>query len=406
MHPSVSYLYSLQRFGMKFGLRNIRVLLRTVGNPHRKIRTVHVAGTNGKGSTSAMIAAIYRAAGYRVGLYTSPHLVRFNERIRINGHDIVDNDIARIVRTLRPAIEKTQATFFEAATAVAFRYFAERNVDIAVIETGLGGRLDATNVVRPLVSVITSIGKDHTEQLGKSYASIAREKAGIIKSAVPVVVGKIHGTALTEIRKKAAVQRSPLLVSRTIALPADVSLQLRGSYQSDNARCAVAAVAVTAGKFLIGDKAVKAGLENTMEYSGLRGRCEIVRHSPTVILDVAHNPDGIRALVGQLKSIAVKKFIVVFGVMKDKDYASMLRELKKLSPIMVCTQPDTDRALPVHVLYDLSRVLNYRTLASSSVIDAINRARKLAGKNGTVVITGSHYVVGEAMHHRGIQKKP
>ena len=353
-----------------------------------------------------MIAAIYSAAGYRVGLYTSPHLVRFNERIRINGIEIADNDVARIVRLLRPVIDKTQATFFEATTAIAFRYFAEQRVDIAVIETGLGGRLDSTNVIRPLVSVITSIGKDHTEQLGSTYSSIAREKAGIIKSTVPVVVGNVRGTAFAVIRETAVSKRSPLLVSRKITIPRNITLQLPGEYQLENARCAIAAVTLTADRFCIGDAAVKRGLERTTELTGLRARCEMIHRSPTILLDVAHNPDGMRALIGQLKTMPIRKLLVVFGVMIDKDYTSMLAEFKGLKPTIICTQPKTDRALPVQKLCEVCDVLNFQTLAVVSVREAVLRAKKLAGKSGTIVVTGSHYVVGEAIPHCGVQKIP
>ena len=367
MPSTILYLYSLQRFGMKFGLRNIRTLLRTIGDPQKEFPSIHVAGTNGKGSTAAMIAAIYSAAGYRVGLYTSPHLVRFNERIRINGIDIADRDVTRIVRILRPAIEKTQSTFFEATTAVAFRYFAEQRVDIAVIETGLGGRLDSTNVIRPIVSVITSIGKDHTEQLGRTYSSIAGEKAGIIKSEVPIVVGNVRGAALAVIRDTAFSKHSALLLSRNIKIPRNIILQLRGPYQLDNARCAIAAVTLTADRFLIGDAAVKHGLEKTMELTGLRARCETIHLSPTVILDVAHNPDGMRALIGQLNTMPIRKLIVIFGVMKDKDYTSMLGAFKSLKPTIICTQPVTDRALSVQKLCEVCGVLNFQTVSAVSV---------------------------------------
>jgi dihydrofolate synthase/folylpolyglutamate synthase len=406
MPSTIPYLYSLQRFGMKFGLRNIRSLLRSIGDPQKQFPAIHIAGTNGKGSTSAMIAAIYSAAGFRVGLYTSPHLVRFNERIRINGIEIADKDIVRIVRNLRPEIETTRATFFEATTAVAFQYFAERHVDIAVIETGLGGRLDSTNVIRPLVSVITSIGKDHIEQLGKTFSSIAAEKAGIIKSSVPVVVGNVRGTALATIRKIAASKRSPLLLSRKIIIPRNVTLQLQGLFQSENARCAIAAIALTSDRFLIGDAAVKIGLEKTTELTGLHARCETIQHSPAIILDVAHNPDGMRALVRQLKTISIRKLFVVFGVMKDKDYTSMLKEFRGLKPTIICTQPFTERALPVQKLIEVCRVLNFQTLSAATVGDAVESAKKTAGKSGTIVVTGSHYVVGEAMPHCRVQKKP
>lgn len=406
MHSTIRYLYSLQRFGMKFGLRNIRTLLRSIGNPHRKFKSIHVAGTNGKGSTSSMIAAIYAAAGYRVGLYTSPHLVRFNERIRINGTPISDRDIARIARSLRPHIDKVKGTFFEAATAIAFRYFAEQRVDIAVIETGLGGRLDATNVLRPLVSVITAIGKDHTEQLGTTITSIAREKAGIIKPTTPVVIGKLGTTAHREIGRRAAALRSPLLRSRYITIPGDISVQLCGQYQTENARCAVAAVTLTLDHFVLGDSSLKNGLEKTTALTGLRGRFETVRKSPTVILDVAHNPDGIRSLVQELHGMQIKKCVVVFGVMKDKDSHAMLKLLQRLKPLVICTQPETERALSSIEIGAICNALKIRYLIVENVKEAVNRSLKAAGKKGTVVITGSHYVVGEALPHIKIQKMP
>jgi dihydrofolate synthase/folylpolyglutamate synthase len=299
-----------------------------------------------------------------------------------------------------------KGTFFEATTAIAFQYFAEQRVDIAIIETGLGGRLDATNVLRPLVSVITSIGKDHTEQLGSTITSITREKAGIIKRKTPVVIGNLGITAQREIRKTAAVMRSPLLRSRFIKIPGDITVQLRGRYQKENARCAIAAVTLTLNHFVLGDSSLKIGLEKTSALTGLRGRFETVRKSPAVILDVAHNPDGIRSLTGELQRLHAKKYVVVFGVMKDKDSRAMLTELRRLKPLVICTQPKTERALTSTEIGALCDALKIRHLITGTVKDAVERSQTVAGKIGTVVVTGSHYVVAEAMMHIKIKKMP
>lgn len=397
MHNTLSYLYSLHKFGMKFGLRNIRSLLKVVDNPHRKYPTVHIAGTNGKGSTSSMIAAILTAAGYKVGLYTSPHLVKFNERIRINGVMISDTEVVRYTKLLRPHIEKVKGTFFEATTAMAFRYFADQKVDVAVIETGLGGRLDSTNVVRPIVSVITSIGKEHTEQLGKTIASIAREKAGIIKFRTPVVLGNMSRTARAVMTRKAHDMRAPVLHANRFSIPNSVSIQLKGKHQHKNAQCAVAGCAVIAHHFVIDEKAIHDGLENTSPLTGLRARFEIAHGSPQVLLDVAHNPDGVKTLCTELRRLKYRKMAIVFAVMKDKDYATMGRELRKVHAAVVVTQPSVERALPAGDLYAAYSKMNFVLHCAPSVRDAIRIGKRLAGSKGLLVVTGSHFLVGEAM---------
>jgi len=395
MSDTLAYLYSLHKLGMKFGLRNIRQLLRYAGNPHKKFPSIHIAGTNGKGSTSSMIAAIFTAAGYNVGLYTSPHLVHFNERIRINGKIISNKDVVKYTAMLKPQIQQSQATFFEATTAMAFKYFADKQVDLAVIETGLGGRLDSTNVITPIVSVITSIGKDHVEQLGNTLSSIASEKAGIIKPRIPVVLGPISGIARQVILRRAKLLRSSVLYSEKIAIPENISVQLQGEYQQANVRCAVAACVVASNKFVLGDEAIKKGLEHTVELSGLRGRFEMIHSTPRVILDVAHNPAGIHSLVSAVKKLSYKKLVVVFGVMKDKDYLVIGKELQSLAPIIVLTQPVGERSMPVRELYNAYTTLGFTMYVRERSEDAFHLARNLAGKNGLVLVTGSHYLVGE-----------
>lgn len=382
---------------MKFGLRNIRRLLSFAGDPHRRFKSVHIAGTNGKGSTSSMIAAILTSAGYSVGLYTSPHLVRFNERIRINGEMISDDDLDYYVRRLRPQIEKSGATFFESATAVAFKYFADKKVDFAVIETGLGGRLDSTNVITPLVSVITTIGKDHMEQLGDTIEAIAFEKAGIIKRKVPVVIGKISPPARDVIIAAAAKKSAPLYEASRLRLPAANSIQLAGDHQRMNARTAIAAVNIIAQHCVIGNDAIRKGLAQTSELTGLRGRQELIPQNPPILLDAGHNPDGIRTLINRLKKNLHQRIVIIFGVMKDKDYRSMVRMFKQIGAVIVAVQPAGERALSVSEIIEQCRRNGLESIPALGISEALRIGRKTAGPKGLLVITGSHYLIGEVL---------
>ncbi len=395
MKSTIDFLYSLQKFGMKIGLRNIRRLLRSIDNPHTSLRTIHIAGTNGKGSTSSMIAAILTSAGYKVGLYTSPHLVKFNERIRINGLPISDKNIVRYTNLLKQEIQKSKATFFETTTAIAFKYFADYKVDFAVIETGLGGRLDSTNVIRPLVSVITSIGKEHTEILGKTFTSIATEKAGIIKPLIPVVIGDIKGIALKTIVQHARSKKSPILFSSKITIPKNYEIELKGEYQSANAKAAVGAITIISQRYVIGDKAIKEGLKNISKLTGLRGRFEFVHSKQPIILDVAHNPEGIKVLTQEIKKLKYKKIFIIFAAMKDKDFKSSLRHLKKVKPVIITTQPSVERAQSSQILYSTCKLLKIQCILSSSVQESVKIGLKQAGHDRLLVITGSHFLVGE-----------
>ncbi|MCK9409255.1 MAG: bifunctional folylpolyglutamate synthase/dihydrofolate synthase [Bacteroidetes bacterium] len=404
MNPTIEYLFSLHTFGMKFGLRNIRSLLHFCGDPHHQLRTVHIAGTNGKGSTSSIIASILTAAGYSVGLYTSPHLVSFNERIRINGVMIPEKDLVRYVRKLRPEIERLHATFFEATTAIAFRYFADQQVDIAVIETGLGGRLDSTNVLRPMVSVITSIGKDHTQQLGTTLYDIASEKAGIIKRNIPIVMGNLTGVARKTIIEAAKKKHSPWIAASKINAPKGIQIELKGIHQRANARTALATISLVTKHFLIGDQAVKQGLEQTSALSGLRARYEFHKGHPDVVLDVAHNPDGIKTLVTELSELTYQRIVILFAVMKDKDYRSMLKQFKKLHPVIVATQPAGERALPSGVLHSVCQSMGFHSYETKNLREAYQIAKKKSGQKGLLIVTGSHYLIGEVIPL--IEKKP
>ncbi|MGE5315076.1 MAG: bifunctional folylpolyglutamate synthase/dihydrofolate synthase [Acidobacteriota bacterium] len=411
---TLSYLYGLQKFGIKLGLRNSEQLLAGLDNPHRAFPSVHIAGTNGKGSTSSMIAAVLSAAGYRVGLYTSPHLIDFNERIRINGRNISDSALVRYAEMIRPAVDRCNATFFEATTAIAFRYFADRRVDIAVVETGLGGRLDATNVLTPLVSVITSIGKDHMDVLGDTIAKIAREKGGIIKPGVPCVAGRMPAQAKKVLERIARANSSRMIAVQdsavdllpdgtlTLEVPGrtitSVELSLKGTYQKDNAAAALCALNELAGNgFAISDDAIRRGFDNVGRLSGLRARMQIVERRPMLICDVAHNPDAARVLADSIRLIAHRRLHLIFGVMKDKDYRPMIRTLSELGGRFYCVQASIERSLSASDLFAVVTEEGGEAEQCSTIASALRAARAAAHPDDLILVTGSHYIVGEAM---------
>jgi dihydrofolate synthase/folylpolyglutamate synthase len=417
---TLRYLYALQRRGMKFGLRNTRELLRTLGNPQRKFRSVHIAGTNGKGSTSAFLASMAMEAGLKTGLYTSPHLFRFTERIRVNGMELSEDRLVYYVKELRRAIETVHATFFEATTCVAFRYFADEQVELAVVETGLGGRFDSTNVLHPLISIITSIGLDHTEYLGTTPEEIAAEKGGIIKVGVPVILGNIdqrplHVLKLIAKRRKSRIIQATRSLRCTLRMKkgdhilwftsgslrnSSARLGLGGAYQVSNAQAAVAAFAQLQRQGVVKGltkKAVRNGLGNVVKNTGLRGRLERI-NSPegSYIFDVAHNPDGMRSLGDTLASEHLTPAVVVFGAMADKNIQGMLLYLRRLCDSLIATAPAMERALPAAGIRRLARDAGFEVEMGRRVSSAVRRARKLVGR-GVILVTGSHYVVAEGL---------
>jgi len=419
---AIKYLYSLEERGIKFGLRNIRILLASVGNPHRQFPAIHIAGTNGKGSTCSFLASIAMEGGCKTGLYTSPHVVRFTERICIDGKEIAEDELAEYVQDLRPSIEATGATFFEATTCIAFRYFADRKVDVAIIETGLGGRLDATNVVRPLLSVITNVSADHLEFLGSTLRSIAKEKGGIIKPGIPCVTASTDSLICRTLstiaqRRHTKLYRAADLVRmhkpfgnvRTQSIDLwgqhvraeNNTLGLPGSHQGENARLACAAIELLhrqegalARRFT--NQAIARGLRRVRINTSLRGRLESIGRRKQYILDVGHNPDAMKTIAKTLRENSTKGFVVVFGVMRDKEYTSMIQELAPVAAIFVTVQAKTRRSLPEGVLRREIGRQNLPVRKGGSVLSGLTIARKLAGKKLKVLVTGSHYVVGEA----------
>ncbi len=406
----LDYLYGLEKFGMVFGLENITWLLGLIGNPQDSLKTVHIAGTNGKGSVASMLSEILKTAGYVTGMYTSPHLISFTERITVNGDYIPEAEVAGLTEYIKERMDKEERprplTFFDFTTALAFEYFKRKGVAIAVVETGLGGRLDSTNVLRPLVTVITNVALDHQEYLGNTIKEIAQEKAGVVKEHVPVVTGA-KGESL-DIIKAAAVNTAlyaldkhftykkkseQLMWYRGIRMTYDdLSVALRGDHQLFNAALALCALEILSpAGFPVKEYAVRKGLASVQ----WPARLELVRKpgKPLVLIDGAHNPDGVGTLVSYLKSHFVnRKKILVFGVMKDKDFKEMLQELLPVVHQVILTRPEIDRAaLPT----DVARYAP-GALIAASVKEAVDRANAIADEHDLIIITGSFYTVGEA----------
>ena len=422
---TLDHLYRLERFGIKLGLDNIRRLLSLLGDPHRDLKVLHVTGTNGKGSVCAYAASALRSAGYRVGLYTSPHLIRFNERIRVDGEPISDDDVLRIWSGMQPAIHAMTAarpidhpTFFEVTTAMAFQYFRERRVDVAVVEVGMGGRMDATNVVDGLVSVVTRVDLEHTDHLGKTVERIAREKAGIIKSSSRAVT--VDQPALPVIEARCREVHAPLSVvgrdvrfERGPARPGGQGVEVRGAFgsievhtpllgpfQSENVAVAVAALTELRSAGLhLGDEAIRAGIAAVR----WAARFEVVRENPTVVVDGAHNGPAAIAVAAAMKEVFPgRRAIVVAGILNDKDLRTMAGALGPLAGRVIACRPKTPRA------FDPEEVAAaFRQYAEASVVpavrEAIDAALSAARPEDVVLITGSIYTAGEALEHLGVR---
>lgn len=403
----------------KPGLDNVLALMVQFGNPHTKFHSIHVAGTNGKGSTSHLIAAVLQAAGYKVGLYTSPHLVDFRERIRINGQPIPQQEVVDFVEKIRnphSTISRINPSFFEITMALAFDYFAKQQVDIAVVEVGLGGRLDSTNIITPLLSVITNIGFDHTEFLGNTLADIAREKAGIIKPNVPCVIGEtdpetapvfieaakrngIYGEGLetTDCRIWFADQCGYLRKRRKNDVK---ECQLKGIYQEHNQQTAYVALQVlrnyTNHPLRITPSAIANGYAHVCTLTGLRGRWETLCEKPLTICDTGHNSHGIKYVAEQLQQYQISnlqsQMHIVFGMVNDKDVDVVLKLMPKDAHYYF-TQAQTHRAIPAK---DLAQLFGSGDVFSD-VPSAVRAAQKNATDKDIIFIGGSNYVVGEAL---------
>jgi dihydrofolate synthase / folylpolyglutamate synthase len=398
---AIEFLYSLRLFGMKLGLDNTLRLAAAMGNPHERLRFIHVAGTNGKGSTCAMLESIYRAAGRRVGLFTSPHLVSFAERIQVGRRLISQEDVARLTDEIRAAIdalgEDAHPTFFEVVTVMALKYFAEQRCDLVVWETGLGGRLDATNIVTPLASVITNVQLDHQQWLGHTLPEIAREKAGIIKSGIPVLTTTDDAGTLAVIAETARQQKSPLTV---VTEPADSwEIGLAGEHQKRNAGLALAVVRLLQPQIPVSESAMRDGLK-TIHWEG---RLQIVPQADgrIILLDGAHNPAGAQTLVAALQTqFAGRIPALILGTMADKDYAAICGLLAPVAAKIFLSPIGSDRGADPQSLADCSRLAN----PAAVVVVCRNIAHALAAAvtEPFVVVTGSIHFVGEAMQELGL----
>ena len=411
---AVAYLYRLQKHGIKLGLVTMTALMVRLGMPQTRYRTLHIAGTNGKGSTAAMAAAVLQAAGYRVGLYTSPHLVEFRERIRVNGEMIAESRVAQLTEQLQALCQPDLSpTFFEYTTAMAFQHFADSGVDVAVLEVGLGGRFDATNVVMPMACAVTTISLDHQEYLGTTCSSIAFEKAGILKPGVPVVLGRIEDDAWRTIEQAARERQAPVFrlnedfrtegeepqqfSYRGLGMQYDgLTCALEGRHQLDNAACALALLGAAAPKGIaVTADAVRAGLRAV----NWAGRLEVVDRRPTILLDGAHNPAAATALADSLtrsdRSHPSRPVVLVLGMMSDKDHRGFVEPLRDLIDEVVLTQADLPRAATAQELQaSLEGLLPHPHLVPS-ISDAMALARQLATPDGLVCVTGSLMLVGE-----------
>ncbi len=396
---AVRHLYDLQLFGARFGLEVPEKLAALAGRPQDGLRFVHVAGTNGKGSVCAMLEAVFRAAGLRTGLYTSPHLVSFTERLQVDRTNIPPADVVRLVERIRPMLASfppdEHPTFFEVVTVMALMWFAEQRVDIVVWETGLGGRLDATNIVTPLVSVITGIGLDHEKWLGDTLAKIAAEKAGIIKPGIPVVTGVDEAEPLEVIEAVAAARRAPLhrVATGRHGIAGSAALSLLGAHQRHNAAVAEAAVRAIAATIPVTDDAVRHGLENT----SWPGRLQRIRRGDQpLLLDGAHNPQGAAALRQTLRvEFPDRRPALVVGAMQDKDVAGILGILAPLARRIVATRITSERAMPAGELAPHCRRANPDAVVEEapSVGEALSRVKD----EPFVLLTGSLYFIGEAL---------
>lgn len=406
LEDALQKIFGMHQFNIKLGLDNINKLLKYLGDPQKKFNSIHVAGSNGKGSTSSYLASILMEAGYKTGLYTSPHFVRFNERVRINGIEIPDDYITDFISDLEDYINKERPTFFEITTALGFKYFSENNLDIAVIETGLGGRLDATNTITPQAALITSISLEHTNILGESISQIALEKGGIIKNGIPVFIGKVSSDAEDVLKNIATQKNAPLhsLKDYLHEFKDYVKIEykdfdyniydtsLRGYYQKLNSALAVLSLK---NLFNISEKEFTRGIKNVRKNSGIMGRFEILNENPKIIFDAAHNLEGVNWFCDEFirEGTSPENATIIFGAMKDKEIEKMLSKLKPYFGKFVFTSIDYERAASLKELDEIAKPLGINaeiTDQPSKIIENFYNNKQ----NETLCVIGSIYLLG------------
>ena len=424
-NETIDYLYSrlpvFHRIGakaLKPGLDNTIRLCAALGNPHEKFLSVHVAGTNGKGSTSHMLASIYAEAGFKVGLYTSPHLKSFTERIRINGQPIPESEVVEFVEQTKTLVDTVEPSFFELTVAMAFDYFAREQVDLAIIEVGLGGRFDSTNIITPLASLITNIGYDHTDILGNTLSLIAGQKAGIIKPGIPAVVGEWVGETRPVFTTVAEANNAPLFFAsdrfstldlglkkeqRQVEIsdrnapnsfPVQYSLELAGAYQLRNLPAILQIVDLLQSRFPASRSAIGEGLAKTVRNTGLQGRFQTIQTRPRVVLDTAHNESGIKALMQTINTIPHTQLRIVIGLVSDKDPQPVLDQLPHSAVYYLC-KADSPRSLSVEQLADHFQANQLTFSMFNNVNNALQQSIHESKHTELIVVTGSTYVVSE-----------
>ena len=378
----------------KKDLTNTINLSNHLGQPEKKFKSIHVGGTNGKGSTSHMLASVLQEAGYKVGLYTSPHLKDFRERIRINGKVVSKRFVIGFIKRNKAFFESNNLSFFEMTVGMAFDYFAKQQVDIAVIEVGLGGRLDSTNIIIPELSIITNIGFDHMQMLGNTLEKIAGEKAGIIKQNIPVVIGETQIETETVFKSKAEETNSQIYFADQL-IETSIESDLKGSYQKHNIKTVLQAVKVLQeSKFKISQSELTKGLLKVTKNTGLQGRWQVLGYKPKIVCDTAHNKEGLTYIMQQLKTEKFNKLHVVFGVVNDKDLSSIMNLLPMNALYYLC-KPDVQRGLAVEELKELFKENQLIYQSYESVKEALNNAKLNASKEDLIYVGGSTFVVAE-----------
>lgn len=378
----------------KKDLTNTLLLAEHLNNPERDFKSIHVAGTNGKGSTSHMLASVLQEAGYKVGLYTSPHLKDYRERIKINGKDITEGFVVAFIEKHKNFLEANNLSFFEMTVGMAFSYFFEEKVDIAIIEVGLGGRLDSTNIITPEVSVITNIGLDHTQFLGNTLEAIAKEKGGIIKSNTPVVIGETQKETQDVFKALAKTHHSTIYFADETVINT-LESDLVGNYQQHNIKTVIKTIDVLCNRdFLITDNQLKNGLLHVVKNTNLKGRWQVLQNQPKIVCDTAHNKEGLTYIVEQLKNEVFENLHIVFGVVNDKDLSSILHLLPKKATYYFC-KPNIFRGLDAKVLQSAFLSEDLHGEIYLNVNEALMSAKANANPEDFIYIGGSTFVVAE-----------
>ena len=413
----INYLFDLERVGIKYDLKNTRTILKHLNNPHKKFKSIHIAGTNGKGSVAAFLNSVLIEKGLRTGLYTSPHILDFRERILVNGKMISNNFIIDFTNRLFKLIEDIKPSFYEISTALAFEYFRVRNVKYAIVETGLGGRLDSTNVLNPILTIVTGISVDHTEFLGNTIKSIAGEKAGIIKRNVPCVLGHVNNTVKKILADKCKSKNSKLLFAPSLfEIKIDkksengflfsikskektlnaIKCSLVGEYQIKNICTSLAALnqmTETEGK-KFSDANLHSGFNNVVENSKFYGRFQLLSVKPSIVVDVSHNFESLSNIESNLKHFKFDRVVIIFALMKDKEYKKCLKEIEKLNSQVILTKLQYKRALEPIELYKVAkRKENF--VIKENIKEAFLYAKDISNKSDLILITGSFFLVSD-----------